>query len=367
MNSERPIELPRDATDLSSAWRQTAVRSLAASPLPNIIARWRAGIGSILTFHRISDASVQDAYATNALCYRPTQFREALRALLDQGIDFVSMGEILQRMRQSQPRKFVALTFDDGFIDTYTEAFAACKELGIPITVYVATGPMLRRQPMWWIGLAQLVAQEEEIDFPWNGTQRHYAAATPFQKRNAYRQLARLFSDAAPRDCLALCEALEARYSISFMAVTDHYAIRPELVVEMHRSGIVEIGAHTVTHANLRAADADTAVREFETSRRDLETLIGAPVRHFAYPYGKPDAAGPREFALCRELGFETGVTTRMANIFAHDIEQPYALPRLSMNGNYQSTALLDLLMSGTVPMIMEAAGFVSAGNRGCP
>jgi hypothetical protein len=91
-------------------------------------------------------------------------------------------------------------------------------------------------------------------------------------------------------------------------------------------------------------------------SRRDLEEVIGQPIRHFAYPYGKPHAAGPREFALCRELGFTTGVTTRMDNLFPRDREHLHSLPRLSFRGEYQDMDLLGLLISGTLPTLVQAS-----------
>jgi peptidoglycan/xylan/chitin deacetylase (PgdA/CDA1 family) len=48
-----------------------------------------------------------------------------------------------------------------------------------------------------------------------------------------------------------------------------------------------EIGAHTRTHPNLLRLAPDRARGEIEGSRHDLEKGLGAPVRCFAYPYGK--------------------------------------------------------------------------------
>jgi glycosyltransferase involved in cell wall biosynthesis/peptidoglycan/xylan/chitin deacetylase (PgdA/CDA1 family) len=61
---------------------------------------------------------------------------------------------------------------------------------------------------------------------------------------------------------------------------------------ELRRDG-VEFGAHTRSHAPLPGLDGEAARAEVEGSRDDLEERLG-PIRHFAYPYGKVDAAAER-------------------------------------------------------------------------
>jgi len=46
-------------------------------------------------------------------------------------------------------------------------------------------------------------------------------------------------------------------------------------------------------------------------NREFLEETIQAPVVHFAYPFGNPDACGPREACIARSAGFRSAVTTR--------------------------------------------------------
>lgn len=49
----------------------------------------------------------------------------------------------------------------------------------------------------------------------------------------------------------------------------------------------VTIGAHTVNHPHLFDIPLTEARREIADSRVALEQIVGAPVRHFAYPYGE--------------------------------------------------------------------------------
>lgn len=54
-------------------------------------------------------------------------------------------------------------------------------------------------------------------------------------------------------------------------------------------SGRVEIGNHTVTHADLQFIDEEKQRREMVESKVALEALIGRPVTTFAYPVGHFD------------------------------------------------------------------------------
>ena len=110
---------------------------------------------------------------------------------------------------------------------------------------------------------------------------------------------------------------------------------------------LVSIGAHTVTHCNLAQQPSEIASQEMATSRTRIEDTIQRPVLHFAYPYGDRVAAGPREFALAKAAGFKTAVTTRPGMIFPESAEYPTALPRVSLNGNFQDERILPVLTSG--------------------
>ncbi|MBP0575525.1 polysaccharide deacetylase family protein, partial [Mycobacterium tuberculosis] len=74
---------------------------------------------------------------------------------------------------------------------------------------------------------------------------------------------------------------------------------------------LVDIGAHTLSHANLRRLPRAAARAEMAGSADVLADWLGVRPRHFAYPYGYPAAAGPDEFALAAEIGFDLAVTTR--------------------------------------------------------
>ena len=110
---------------------------------------------------------------------------------------------------------------------------------------------------------------------------------------------------------------------------------------------LVTIGAHTRRHYALAKLTLAEAQAEIEESVRRIERETGKPCRHFSYPYGDEGSAGPREFAIAKELGLKTAVTTRKGLIHPRHAHELTALPRVSLNGDYQKPRYVKVLLSG--------------------
>lgn len=74
-------------------------------------------------------------------------------------------------------------------------------------------------------------------------------------------------------------------------------------VRRLHALGF-EIGAHTVTHADLGKVDGEDARCELAEGRRRIEAEIGAPVDLFSFPYGAPHRMTPANRARVRDAGY---------------------------------------------------------------
>ncbi|MGO9050372.1 MAG: polysaccharide deacetylase family protein [Streptosporangiaceae bacterium] len=72
-------------------------------------------------------------------------------------------------------------------------------------------------------------------------------------------------------------------------------------VTELSTAGM-EVGSHGATHVRLAGLSASQLETEIVLSRAVLASLISAPVRGFAYPYGSMDAAARR---AVRAAGYE--------------------------------------------------------------
>jgi peptidoglycan/xylan/chitin deacetylase (PgdA/CDA1 family) len=110
---------------------------------------------------------------------------------------------------------------------------------------------------------------------------------------------------------------------------------------------LVTIGAHTVNHVMLAKVADRTARSEMDNSRAVIEAALGVRPEHLAYPVGDRTSAGPREFRIAAELGFKTAVTTRPGVLFPEHRQHMMALPRISLNGEYQQLRYVRVLLSG--------------------
>ena len=63
---------------------------------------------------------------------------------------------------------------------------------------------------------------------------------------------------------------------------------------EAVRTGLVSVGSHTHTHADLSRAGEAEAAEEMERSKELIEDRLGVECRHFAYPWGVASSAAER-------------------------------------------------------------------------
>jgi peptidoglycan/xylan/chitin deacetylase (PgdA/CDA1 family) len=91
----------------------------------------------ILTYHRVNDHHPQDR-----LTVHPAAFREQMEALAAVGRPVLALGDALPALRGAAPlpRGAIALTFDDGYADNFSDALPILDRLGFKATFFVATG-----------------------------------------------------------------------------------------------------------------------------------------------------------------------------------------------------------------------------------
>uniref|UniRef100_A0AAU3GWQ1 Polysaccharide deacetylase family protein n=1 Tax=Streptomyces sp. NBC_01401 TaxID=2903854 RepID=A0AAU3GWQ1_9ACTN len=86
----------------------------------------------------------------------------------------------------------------------------------------------------------------------------------------------------------------------------------------------MEVGGHTVTHAQLDTLTAAALRSELVDSKKALEDVLGHGVAHLAYPHGYNSARVRR---AARAAGYESAVAVRHALSSGRD--EPYRIARL--------------------------------------
>ncbi|NVN88530.1 MAG: polysaccharide deacetylase family protein [Rhodopseudomonas sp.] len=322
-----------------------------------------AGVGTIFMLHNVRP-SRDDAFQPNRhLEVTPDFLRTTLNHLRSHEIDVITMGELHRRLvEQDFSRRFACITLDDGYRDNRDFALPVLEEFDAPFTVYAASDFAEGRGRLWWITLERLIAQADRIEAEIGAAAVRLDTDTPAAKQAAFDTLHDLLR-ALPgehdlcREMTALC----TRNRIDETAISRELCLPWNELRRFAGHRLATIGAHSVTHCQLaRQSEADAA-QEMATSRARIEAELQRPVLHFAYPYGDRSAAGPREFALARAAGFKTAVTTRPGMIFPEIAEHLTALPRVSLNGNYQNRRILPVLTSGAATAMWNAFRRVDA------
>ena len=122
----------------------------------------------------------------------------------------------------------------------------------------------------------------------------------------------------------------------------------PDLVPSLAAAGI-DAAAMELLPRITRAQSMDVLSSQANLAgyRAVIEAALGTRPQHLAYPVGDRSAAGPREFKIAADLGFKTAVTTRPGVIFREHASHLLALPRVSLNGEFQRSRYASVLVSG--------------------
>jgi peptidoglycan/xylan/chitin deacetylase (PgdA/CDA1 family) len=308
-----------------------------------------SGVGAIFMLHHVRPAR-QAAFQPNRhLEVTPDFLRATLCHLRSRDIDIISMDELHERLAQGRfDRRFAAFTLDDGYRDNVEFALPVLREFDAPLAVYVASDFAEGSGRLWWIALETVIAKAEQVEVQIGNAALRLDATTPAAKQAAFDRLHDwLRGLSGEHDLQREIEALCARYGVDIAALCRGLCLSWDEVKRLAADPLVTIGAHTISHCNLARQSEEIAAQEMAVSRVRIEHALERPVLHFAYPYGDREAAARREFALAAAAGFKTAVTTRPGMLFAENAGHMTALPRVSLNGNYQDARILPVLTSG--------------------
>jgi peptidoglycan/xylan/chitin deacetylase (PgdA/CDA1 family) len=207
----------------------------------------------------------------------------------------------------------LVLTFDDGYSDNYTHAFALARELQVPITIFLIPGYIESGEYFWWRE-GQRLARRTEVDevtieghiYHLNQPDERKALAQAIDSR-----LRHAHSVAQREAFLAFARQVLAVPSSSVPQEEPSLPLTWTQVREMGESGWVSFGAHTMHHPILAyLSDPAEVLCEVGECRTMLQEQLGHPVRAFAYPVGRPEHIGDEGLRAVQEAGYDWAVTT---------------------------------------------------------
>ncbi|MCC6891096.1 MAG: polysaccharide deacetylase family protein [Hyphomicrobiales bacterium] len=321
------------------------------------------GVGAILTLHHVRPRR-PDAFQPNRLLEVTPEFLgRVVRYLRRRDLDLVSLDELHRRLTdQDFARRFVCLTIDDGYRDTLQWAYPILKRYDVPFALYIPTSFPDRLGELWWLALEAVVARNDRVTLRVDGDDQGFDCATVTAKHDLFDQLYRYARSLPTEEQLrSFVRDLSSRYHVDIAAFCDDLCMDWRELAQLAADPLVTIGAHTVNHVMLAKVPERTARTEMEMSRAVIEASLGKRPAHLSYPLGDGTSAGPREFAMAAALGFKTAVTTRPGVLFREHCEHLTALPRISLNGDYQQLRYVRVLLSGAATAVWNRFQKVNA------
>jgi len=258
---------------------------------------------SILIYHRV---------LTEPDPLRPSEvdaatFSWQVKALREH-FNVLPLGDAIERLRAGTlPDRAASVTFDDGYADNYHVALPILLQYKVPATFFVATG-YLNGGCMWNDAIIEAirVATGDSIQLGESGCSM-LPVRTHAEKRAAISAVISHFK----------YQKISARHEGADRFIRELGASTPEdlmmtssEVKSLAEAGM-EIGGHTVRHPILSTLAWADGEREIRAGKTQLESIVDAEVRLFAYPNGRRGKDYTREHVdVVRKLGFLGAVST---------------------------------------------------------
>lgn len=339
----------------STALFKTALAAVHYSGAGSLLAPYTRGTGVIFMLHHVDPTPPREFEPNRILKVTPSFLDAVLNEVADAGFDIVSLDQVKERLEQGDDaRPFACFTLDDGYRDNRDFAYPIFRRHCAPFTIYVPSDFADGRGDFWWLTLEDVLRAAPAITLSMRGETRHFPLATSSDKYAAHHEIYWWLRSLPEVQARAVVAELAAAYDIDPQAQHRNLVMSWDELRELSEDPLVTIGAHTRGHYALAKLDEETARAEMAESIARIEKELGRPCRHFSYPYGCERSAGEREFRLAEELGMETAVTTQKGLLYADQAHELTALPRLSLNGDYQDLRYVRALLTGVPFAVMN-------------
>ena len=302
----------------------------------------------ILMYHRVADETC-DPWA---LCVTPRHFDEQMD-VLRKSVIVMPLNQLPQAIVEvSATRRSVAITFDDGYADNIHAAKPILERYDFPGTFFLVSNYLGSQVEFWWDELDRLLLQPGslparfEVSINGSGLQAFLREATDYSQEsyNLNRNWRAWENPPTPRHSLyyslwkqlrpmnqdnreQILEKLRHWANAGSEARTSRRTISNSEVFALSKDRLIEIGCHTMTHPQLSALSPSMQSDEIRGCKKNLEEIVGRPVKSFAYPYGGNDDYTAETVSIVRRMGFSSACST-LPGLITGDSD-PLQLPRM--------------------------------------
>ena len=321
-----------------------------------MLAPLTGGAGVIFTLHHVRPEPPQPFEPNRILKITPDFLDAVLGEVVRSGFDVIALDDVPQRLAcASAARPFACFTFDDGYRDNRDFALPVFEKHGLPFTLFVPGDFPSGKADLWWLVLEDTIRVANKIEISLHGLPRDFRTTSLAEKMHAFHQIYWGLRQIDEDEARMTVAGLAAVHGIDGRALADKLLMTWDELRAMAKHPLVSFGAHTNGHYALAKLPEARARAEIADSIATLSRELGRPCRSFSFPYGDVSAAGEREFRMAEEAGASVAVTTRKGLVHARHKDRMTALPRVSLNGDYQDMRFVKVFMSGAPFALRDA------------
>lgn len=282
---------------------------------------------AILCYHRIGSGGIP------FYSQLPAKIFESQIRYLCSRYRVISLELMIQEMAQPQNvLPAVAITFDDGYRDLFTNAFPILKAYRVPATIFLTAGCIETGEVAWYdrVFLALRIAAGDTFELILDRPRR-FDLSSESARMDAAVEIIRYLRAVSTSRRNELCAALERQIPLPPDQLRDRM-LSWEQIRTMDRAGI-SFGSHTISHPMVSRLTQQEMKTELLESKRMIEQCLGHPVHSFAFPFGKREDYGvlPRELLL--RAGYHCAVTTEWG--LNTPLSDPLELNRVSVDEDW--------------------------------
>lgn len=327
---------------------KAALNALYFSGLYRLLSPYTRGEGIIFTLHEVNNEPADDFSPNSILRVTPEFLEETIKTAQAEGYEFISLDELYERQKNGNKsgKPYAVLTADDGYKDNRDCALPILKKYNVPLAIYIVSDYSSHEGEMWWFALEDIIRENSSIKNPYNEGQVLEAITTE-QKYRAFDTIYWPMRRDNQHEQRKTIRKMAEDYKYDLDALTKNLVMDWEELRELNKEPLITLAAHTKSHFAIARVSEEEGAEQIQIGMDKMEQELGERATHFSFPYGSNCAANSRDFENVKKFGFKTAVTTRKAVLYKEHKDHMMALPRVSLNGEYQSAHYIKTFLSG--------------------
>ncbi len=297
----------------------------------------------ILMYHRVLDDSSRDKeYGQSGISISQNSFKQQM-SFLTKHYKPISLESLIYLLRNDRlpPKKSVVITFDDGWLDNYQNAYPVLKKHRIPATIFLSTDFIDTDKLFWFlqinilltegnispITLINIVKRVNEMNernksvknLIWQELNRTGTNVDKFMeivKKLDSKTIQKLIDEMIKESDISFNHWAERRWVLSWNEAN-----------EMAQNGI-DFGSHSCSHRILTLLNSSEVMEELTRSKNIIEEKIGKKIESFSYPNGDYNVEIKE---MVREAGYLCATATAGCERSSKDLDL-FALKRIGIH-----------------------------------